>query len=379
MSIRTSAITCALFALFSATFPASAQKLPYDITVVGGADSQQGGLNNLGTVGGRDFSAGFSTYRAFVNTGTGPVDIGTLGGVNSWALGVNDAGQVAGSADNAAGQSRAFLYEKGSMTDLGTLGGSSSQGFAINAAGVVVGSSFTAPTSVPDTFIGLRAFMRPPGGTLQDLGTLPGFIRPFSQAYAINDNGQIAGRSGQAGSNRAPTHPFLYDKGTMTDLGSFGGVEAAAFGINDRGQVVGASDLPAPPGSDISHAFLYADGVLTDLNPLLGGSTESVAYDINNLGQIVGGAGGLGAFVMQGKDVASLNTLVDPAWRIEQASAINDAGQIAATGVYGGIRYAVLLTPVPEPAVASMLGLGLGLLALLGRSRARRRRTLQHP
>ena len=41
----------------------------------------------------------------------------------------------------------------------------------------------------------------------------------------------------------------------------------------------------------------------------------------------------------------SLNTLVDPrlGWNIQTALAINDAGQIAATAVRGGVQYAIRL------------------------------------
>jgi probable HAF family extracellular repeat protein len=376
MSLRKFTLMCALGVLWIAAasvLPAHAQTTPYEITVVGAANSQAWGLNNLGTVVGLTSGTSFDNYRAFVNTGTGPVDLGTLGGTNSIAVAVNDAGQIVGSADNAAGQSRAFLYQNGTMTNLGTFGGDYSYGAGINAAGTTVGSAF-APGN-PDDFSGERAFVRPPGGTLQDIGTLPGFSSPYAAAFDINNHGQIVGASGQAGPGDPPVHPFLYSNGVMTDLGTFGNAYSAAFAINDAGLVVGYSDSLAD--FHISQAFLYANGKLINLDAQLGGQ-GSAAFDINNLGQIVGSSTTLGAFIMQGDKVASLNALIDPAagWSIQHARAINDHGQIAATGILNGTSYAVLLTPVPEPAAASMLGLGLGLLAMARGLRQRRRRGL---
>lgn len=76
-----------------------------------------------------------------------------------------------------------------------------------------------------------------------------------------------------------------------------------------------------------------------------------------------------------------LNTLIDPAsgWYLTEAAAINDRGQIAATGYSNGRQHALLLTPtaVPEPSSLVLLGLGIGLGAgAVARSRALERRGL---
>jgi uncharacterized membrane protein len=63
---------------------------------------------------------------------------------------------------------------------------------------------------------------------IQELATVDG--DPDGIAIAINDNGQVAGASGDCGTfspqtlvNLQPLHALLWDKGTVADLGSLGG------------------------------------------------------------------------------------------------------------------------------------------------------------
>jgi probable HAF family extracellular repeat protein len=69
---------------------------------------------------------------------------------------------------------------------------------------------------------------------------------------------------------------------SVTSLGAFDGLSGSeAYGINNAGQVVGW----AGTASGEQHAFLYSAGVMTDLGSLGGGF--SIAHDINNSGQVV--------------------------------------------------------------------------------------------
>jgi probable HAF family extracellular repeat protein len=194
------------------------------------------------------------------------------------------------------------------VTDLGTLGGDS-EAWGINDAGQVVGES------------GARAFLWQ-DGLMADLGNLGG---PGADAFAINDVGQVVGDSITA--SYSP-HAFLWQDGVMTDLGNLGGNAAYALAINDVGQVVGSSTLS---GNDLSpHAFLWQDGVMTDLGTL--GGDFAWATGINEFGQVVGYSNSSGlygpshAFLWQNGVMTDLGTAFG--YDASAADAINDAGQV---------------------------------------------------
>jgi probable HAF family extracellular repeat protein len=135
----------------------------------------------------------------------------------------------------------------------------------------------------------------------------------------------------------------------MVDLNIPG--SSLAYGINDQGQVVGDSDQIG--------AFLWQHGTMVPL-----GFAE--AFGINDAGQIVGSGPGDGgetsAFLWEDGHTYDLDALVGvtAGWRIGFAEAINDRGQIVcmASRAYGEDPiHALLLTPdsVPKPGVPGML------------------------
>jgi probable HAF family extracellular repeat protein len=101
----------------------------------------------------------------------------------------------------------------------------------------------------------------------------------FTEAYGINNRGQIVGDYGGSGGR---IHAFLDDKGTFTTVDPPDSTYAVAYGINDFGQIVG-NDLDS---TGMGHAFLETNGTYTDVN-VPGASSQG----INDLGQIVGSYG----------------------------------------------------------------------------------------
>jgi len=60
---------------------------------------------------------------------------------------------------------------------------------------------------------------------MADLGTLGGTM---GFATAINNRGQVVGQSNMAGDQTA--HPFLWGRGKLKDLGTLGGLSAPPSG-----------------------------------------------------------------------------------------------------------------------------------------------------
>ena len=70
--------------------------------------------------------------------------------------------------------------------------------------------------------------------------------RPFDRREVARDGSILIARNGgsivgEIYSSSSP-HAFLFNNGTMHDLGTFGGPSSYAYGINSSGQVVGRAD-----------------------------------------------------------------------------------------------------------------------------------------
>ncbi len=257
------------------------------------------------------------------------------------ATGINDSGQLVGQAFMGP-----FLYSGGVMTDLSPSG--LGIAVAINSSGQIAGAS---AYQMLDVF-SIRHAVVYSGSVLTDLGTLGG---NSSTATAINAGGQVAGYSDLADGSQ---HAFLYSNGVMRDLGTLGGANSEATAINAGGEIVGFSDTPY--GS--WHAFLYSGGFMLDLGTL--GGPHSIALGINSSGQVVGYSGLAGgannAFIYSNGVMTALNSL-QPAgspWGLingefgqaglEQANAINDAGEIAGCAYVSGAIHGFIYTLTPN-------------------------------
>jgi len=276
-------------------------------------------------------------------------DLGTLpGGTQSSAISINNRGEIAGFGNNGlpdpfsmlgfATQSRSFIWRDGVMTDLGTLGGPDAVMTRINERGQISGDSYTTNSPNPGTGVPTSHPFLWSNGRMQDLGSLGG---TQSQTMWMNDRGDVVGLSSLAGDQAQ--HPYLWDGRSLHDLGTFGGTYGIAWHVNDSGDAVGWATTT---GDTAIHPFLWRRGALVDL--FGAGSPQcGAAYGINNRGQIVGETCAHSAlFWSQGRQY-ELNSLVGPTdVHLTEASYITDRGEIASLGLLpNGDQHVFLLTP----------------------------------
>jgi probable HAF family extracellular repeat protein len=319
-----------------------------DLGTLGGDFSEGSAVNAYGDVVGRSEITAFPhPYHAFRYSDGSMTDLDTVGSTYSSADAINDSGQVVGSVFASGVNTHAFLFsDNGPMQDLGTLGGDTSAAFGINNRGWVVGQAAVEGTYLTHAFLYRHGLMR-------DLGTLGG---DRSVAVGINDSGWVVGASEAPGGY----HAFLWRHGQMMDLGTLGGSLSTAQAVNASGQVAGDSDLPFASGYFPHHAFLWENGQFTDLGTL--GGFYSYAFGLNNYGQVVGYAAlpdnTSAPFIYADGVMTDLNELIPPSWRLSEARGINDAGQIIGYGStsQAGI-HALLLTPDKEQSSRSSLDL----------------------
>jgi len=298
-----------------------------DVGTFGGPQSWQfnpgvarnGLLNNQGTLTGSADTLAVDPYciwafypdchaaHAFQWQNGGKTDLGVLsGGIGSQVFWIGANGLMAGVSDNgqqdplnpALPQIHAVLWEHGQMTDLGTLeGGYDSGAAAINSRGEIVGEAYnTIPD--PNSLFGYGYQSRAAywnNGVVQDLGTLG--TGTDAVAGLINERGQVVGMSYTSSVPNAlcpgisaftlTTGSFVWDKKNgMKDIGGLGGTCTLANDLNNHGQIVGGSALT---GDTQVHPFAW--NAATGVTDLLDSSDSSYGFAEaeNAHGDVAGG------------------------------------------------------------------------------------------
>jgi probable HAF family extracellular repeat protein len=351
-----------LAALAAVTALTSAQAgeapAPYTITDLGTLPGQptslvwESMLNNRGHVAVYTFDSTDWTgyYAASSFLWKGPKDIEVLPGLPGsdtiFAYGLNDRDQVVGcSGPTPEGSGTAYLavlWEHGTVRSLGKPPWATDSGAAlINNSGLVVGDACdynqTPPPYSAVCWYHENIIVLPP---LND-GIL-------SQAWGVNEWGQIVGQSGDYDNQRAVLWS-VFPNATVTDLGTLGGASSGANAINNWGQIVGS----AQTASGDWHPALWCGRSVTDLQNFAT-DPAGAAFALNDRGQIVGWSVGdasdlstAHALLWENGTMINLQTQIpaNSGWLLGQACGINLGGQIAGFGLHHGKVRAFLLTP----------------------------------
>jgi probable HAF family extracellular repeat protein len=160
------------------------------------------------------------------------------------------------------------------------------------------------------------------------------------EAYGVNKVGQV---TGYANVTDSPffSRAFIWQDGVFTDLGTLRGQDSSfGFAINDLGHVVGTTS---------TNAFLWTDRMI-DLDPQ-NQFVSSVAMSINTIDEIVGyaqrGIENIAVRFADGRVIDLLSEVPDTQkWTaLTRAVSINDQGIIVGFGTRFGDDHAFMLIP----------------------------------
>jgi hypothetical protein len=179
---------------------------------------------------------------------------------------VDDDGTLTGFKRDLRGRVETFDAPDGDATPLD-----------INNRGWIVGNTCGTPS---DCTFSIRGFLRDSRGRFTTIRK-PGAVR--TQAYGVNDRGEVVGDYLLPdGSN----HGYRWRNGRFTTINGPGGADAALTGINDRGDVIGVYGLdPADPTSGLKGFLLRHGRYQTFAVPRV---RHTLPLGINNRGQVAG-------------------------------------------------------------------------------------------
>ena len=206
--------------------------------LIPGSDITVRAVNNSGVVAGYAQAAdGYDHAIVWSNSIDGTADLGLLNGQDTITNDISDAGELCGQLN---GVSRAWRLGSSGFDNLGKLQkgkSGSSFGNSINLLGDVAGLSSKNSTTY-------RVFLYTDANGMQDLGTLGG-----NDSYGgyLNNLGEVVGTSRLA--SETTSHAFLYTQEAMVDLEeSIAGFSASSYyglltplGINDTGTILGVT------------------------------------------------------------------------------------------------------------------------------------------
>jgi probable HAF family extracellular repeat protein/YD repeat-containing protein len=272
-------------------------------------------------------------------------------------LGINASGVAVGAGRQAFAVSLSGELTRFPEIDP-NLGPASTYAYAINDHAQVTGGFLPPPGDSP-----YQVFRYSAEAGFVTLGTLPGLAPDTNyEGFAIDNSGRIVGRAYPPTASLCDGHAFRYTDATgMQDLNALAlprsGFQTLVAGTATNGTLIAGWGC-LPDGYHI-RGFRYHEDGTVDQIPTLPPPVpvdQSVAYGINQRGDIVGTAFGNGggnnhAFVYTaaGK-LININDFVDPAsgWTLESAAAINDYGEVVGYGTHGDSRLRAFKIRLPD-------------------------------
>jgi len=299
-------------------------------------------------------------------------DLGALAS----GYGISSNGEVAGAvwaSDQPGAPFTAFLWRRGEFIKFGTLGGPNSGASVVNAKSEVALSSDTSLSDNEDfcaTGTG-RQCLAAVWNNYRLTPLLPILGGHNSQAYGINDQGEVAGFSENADydpscASGTPSQVFHFQPVVWRTSGEIirklqplpGDQVAFAWGINNLGQAIGGSGSCAktvlPPRIPFSeHGVLWQKNGRPVLIPGLKGAF-TIPTAINNRVDVVGGAekDGAGHIFLwtEGSGTQDLGTFPGTQFTVAPCcNTINDRRQIVGFVIENdGTQRAFLRQPLPD-------------------------------
>lgn len=319
-------------------------------------------------------------------------DLNLTSGPTPVPMAVNDSGVVTGgfltiNISQAGGNFSAapFIVPQGSVATLPVGAMEGVLPFGLNNAGELAGSRLQVSGGSLNIFINSEAVLYPVAGGTATILAAPADTGTGA-AFGLSSNGTVAGAS--IASSGSGVVPVLWQNSKAQALPILSGYpQSAATSANDSGVAAGVAfsisfDELIDPNAAAHAVRFNADGSVADLG-VVGSDKSSIATGINNSGWVVGfsssdapnfalqlapilfpPASNYRAFLYANGTMYDLNTLLvkGTGWSLAYATAINNAGQIAGTGIFqgpnGAEQHGFLLTPVAASPTPSITGIG---------------------
>jgi probable HAF family extracellular repeat protein len=240
--------------------------------------------------------------------------INFTGASDTYAYAINNKGEVVGfyTGDGCPQSACGFIEIKGKFTSIECAVENATEVFDISNKGEIIGAyAFVT---------GVNGFILEGNSSCFSLGD-SSFNPPLTEAWGVNDNGQIVGFYQNASGNY---QGFEYVNGKYTTISCAGFADTRALGINDAGVIVGDVWNTSTQRS----GFMYKSGKCTTFDYPKAASTTAVG--INKSGQISGwyvdSSGAIHGLVKTGGHFQALNYHKAFA---TFAFHLNDAGKVA--------------------------------------------------